>query len=191
MKIKIGFFTILLALSLLLDHSTLALASLLAAATHELGHIAMAALCGIHLRECRVGLYGAGLIPDGHLYSYGQEILLCLSGPLVNLLLGSLGLNFLSLFSSQFFAHFVFSSFVLGLLNLLPIRDFDGGRILSALLCRRLSERSAYRILSLLSFLCVFILWSFSVYLLLRAAASLSLFVFSLSLFFRIFIRED
>jgi membrane-associated protease RseP (regulator of RpoE activity) len=78
----------------------------------------------------------------------------------------------------------------LGILNLLPIREFDGGRILGALLCRVGSQRAAQKTVNALSFFCVFTLWSFSVYLLLRFAASLSLFVFSISLFFKLFIRE-
>lgn len=191
MKIKIGFFTVLLALTLLLDRSLLSLSAFAAAATHELGHIAMASLCGIRLQECRIGLYGAGIVPDGHLYSYGQEILLCLAGPLVNLFLGSIGLNLIGKYPSKWLTDFVFASLTLGLLNLLPIKDFDGGRILNALLCRLLSPRFAHRVLSLLSFFCIFCLWSLSVYLLLRSAASLSLFVFSISLFFRIFLSED
>ena len=191
MKIKIGFFTVMLALSLLLDHSLLSLASFFAALTHEIGHILMASLCGIRLRECRIGLYGAGLVPDGTLYSYTQEILLCLAGPLTNLLLGSLGLFFCHGEGLAAIRYFVFASFVLGLLNLLPIKDFDGGRILSALLSLHVSPQSARKVIEILSFLCVFFLWSLSVYLLLRAASSLSLFVFSISLFLRIFLSEE
>lgn len=190
MKIKIGFFAVMLCLSLLLDHSAFSLASLLAALTHEAGHICMARLCRIRLRECEVGIFGAGLTPDDGIYSYGQELLLCLAGPLTNLFLGSLGLWLMDGRWGEWVRGFVFSSFSLGILNLLPIRGFDGGRILTSLLCLRLSPLTARRILGALSFFCVFLLWTLSVYLLLRAASSLSLFVFSLSLFCRIFLSE-
>jgi len=191
MKLKIGFFAIMLALSFLLDPSPLSLCSLLAALLHELGHIAMARICHIRLRECKVGIYGAGLIPDGSLYSYGQEILLCLAGPLTNLLTACLLLPIKINDTNEFLQGFFFASLVLGLLNLLPIKGFDGGRVLHALLSLRLQPHTVSLITSACSFLCIFSLWSASVYLLLRAAASLSLFIFSLSLFSRIFLNEE
>ncbi len=190
MKIRIGFLALMLALSLLISRSLFSLGLFLAALTHELGHILMAKACGIRLRECTIGLYGAGLTPEESLYSYGQEILLCLAGPLVNLFLGSSGLVLGRTYPSELLSAFVLSSFLLGGLNLLPIRDFDGGRILSAVCHLFLSPALATRILSALSFLFVFLLWSLSLYLLLRHAASLSMFIFSLSLFARIFIPE-
>ncbi len=189
MKIKIGFFTILLGLALALSHSLFALASLLAALTHELGHLLMARAFGISMRECRIGLYGAGLEPSASLYSYKREILLCLAGPLTNFLF-AITLWILPLPSSEFLTFFIFSSFSLGTLNSLPIRGFDGGRILGALLSHILSPRTVRQIVDVLSFLFIFLLWSLSVYLLMRTASSLSLFVFSLSLFGRLFIAE-
>ena len=189
MKLKIGFFAILLGLSLLLSHSLFSLAALLAALTHELGHIITARILNIHLHECKVGLFGVGLFPEESFFSYRQEILLCISGPFVNLLFGAIVLSATE--SSLFWQYFAFSSLSLGILNLLPIRDFDGGRILSAVLSQRVSPHVTHRCLTLLSFLCVLFLWTLSVYLLLRAASSLSLFIFSLSLFCRIFIPSS
>ena len=188
MKLKIGFFAILLALALLLNPTLLSLSVFLAALLHELGHIGMAACCGIRLEECKIGIYGAGLMPDSGLYSYKKECLLCLAGPLTNLLCVGIGMLLSALSDSAFLQSFLFASGSLGILNLLPIWEFDGGRILHALLCCRLSPVTALRILRILSFGCVLLLWMLSVYLLLRFSSSLSLFVFSLSLFFRIFI---
>jgi Zn-dependent protease len=189
MKLKIGFFAIMLILSFLFSPSLLSLCTILAAFLHELGHIGAASLCGIHLRECQIGIYGAGLVPDGNVYSYGQEIFLCLCGPLVNFICASVGIWFLQ-GESAFWEGFVFSSLALGVLNLLPIQGFDGARILNALLSKICLPRVTERITSVLSFLFVFLLWCCSIYLLLRFAASLSLFIFSLSLFCRIFLSE-
>lgn len=191
MKIRIGFLAVMLALSLLISRSLFALGLLVAALTHELGHILMAHALGIRLRECTVGIYGAGLRPVDGMYSYSQEILLCIAGPLANLFLGSVGLLLGLRISSEFLSHFTLSSFVLAGMNLLPIRDFDGGRILLSLLSLLFGPTVSLRILSILSFLFVFALWTLSLYLLIRHAASLSLFIFSLSLFFRIFMSES
>lgn len=190
MKIRIGFLAIMLALSLFITRSLFSLGLLLAVLSHELGHIIMAYACGIRLKECTVGIYGAGLMPEYGLYSYGKEILLCLAGPLFNFFLGSLGLVIGLAHPSELLEYFSLSSFILGGMNLLPIRDFDGGRILLSLFTVFFDPGLADRILTVLSFLFVFLLWSLSLYLLLCHAASLSLFIFSLSLFIRIFIPE-
>ena len=88
MKIRIGFLALLLALSLFLTQSLFSLGLLLAVLMHEMGHILMAFACKIRLKECTVGIYGAGLTPEHGLYSYGKEILLCLAGPLSNFFFG-------------------------------------------------------------------------------------------------------
>ncbi|MBR2353062.1 MAG: M50 family metallopeptidase [Clostridia bacterium] len=190
MKIRIGFLAVMLALSLLLTRSLFSLGLLLAALSHELGHIMMAKACKIRLKECTVGIYGAGLMPEYSLYSYSKEIFLCLAGPLCNFLFGSAGLVIGLRYPSEFLEYFSISSLILGCMNLLPIRDFDGGRILLAVFSVFFSPEAAQKIQSILSFLFVFLLWSLSIYLLLCHAASLSLFIFSLSLFVRIFIPE-
>ena len=188
MKIKVGFFAILLFFSLFITHPSFSFASLLAVFLHELGHLLAARICHIGMKEFSLGLFGAGLTPDDRLYSYFDEIILCLGGPLTNLFFASLAL-FSS--SSPFLESFIFASFAYGILNLLPIRTFDGGRIFRSLLLFFLPLTLTEKILSALSFFCIFCLWSISVYLLLRTTSSLSLFVFSLSLFCRLFLPEE
>ena len=190
MKIKIGFFAILLFCSLLLSHTLFSLASLLAVLLHELGHLLAARACHIRMKEFSVGLFGAGLTPTDALYSYSDEIILCLGGPLSNFFFGSLSLHLLP-HAPSFLLSFAFASFAYGTLNLLPIKSFDGGRIFRSLLLFFLPLSVTEKLLSFLSFGCIFFLWSISVYLLFRAASSLSLFIFSLSLFFRIFLSEE
>ncbi|MBE6545986.1 MAG: hypothetical protein E7668_00920 [Ruminococcaceae bacterium] len=128
-------------------------------------------------------------MPENGLFSYKKEITLCFFGPLFNLCTVALCLLTAPI-RTAFSQYLTVTSLSMGLLNLLPICDFDGGRILYALLCLRLPQLYADRILRFLSFGCIFFLWSFSVYLLLRASSSLSLFIFSLSLFCKIFISE-
>lgn len=189
MKIKISFFCIIMTASLFLTHSYISLASLLAAALHELGHIICAKLCSIPLQELKLGIFGASLTPKGIICSYKKEILLAASGPAFNIFSAiALFLFFNTL--GNFGEFFMLSSLFLGFLNLLPIRDFDGGRILHCLICQTLSPRVADAICSRLSFLLIITLWMISVYLLLRLTASLSLFVFSSALFCKIFIPQ-
>jgi len=185
MKVKIGFLWILMLLCLLSNNFSIALPALLAATLHELGHIGMAKLCRISLGELKLGIFGAGLSPSQSI-SYPQEILLCVAGPAINFLtvffLRAIGYS-----NTAFGGTLVLSSLALGSLNLLPIRGFDGGRIFGAFLCLIRSPTFSERVISILSYGLVFLLWSFSLYLLLRTSNSLSLFIFSLALFCKLF----
>ena len=189
LKIKLSISGIFMIIALFLTHSYISIAALIAAALHELGHITAAKLCKIPLGELKLGIFGAALTPQSSCFSYKKEILLCIAGPAVNLSSAILiypfihnGNGFISLFFS--------ASLFLGSLNLLPIKDFDGGRVLSCTLSYIYSPEIAWRTLNILSFILIFSLWSLSVYLLLRLSSSLSLFIFSLSLFSKIFMSN-
>lgn len=192
MKLGVSFFSLLMLLSLILTRSRLSLAALAAAALHECGHILAARLCKIRLCEMRLGIFGATLTTDGTLCSYGKEILLAAAGPATNLLCFFVCASVAQ--GSPLLESFRLSSLFLALLNLLPIRELDGGRITSCALSLLFSPRVAEATVKVLSLCIIFSLWTLSVYLLLRLGASLSLFIFSCFLFCRIFIkntRED
>ena len=104
---------------LLTDTPALLAALLLAALLHELAHYAVLRLFGIRAACFTLTGLGASLyVPELHRLSYGAELLSAAAGPLMNLLLWVL----LSLFAG--------AQMVLGVLNLLPVRPMDGGRIL-------------------------------------------------------------
>ena len=186
-KLKISILALALATLALFGDPKNFFSVFVAVAIHELGHIFLAKLCKINMREMRLGIFGASLQPREGLMSYKEEIFICLGGPL---------LNFLSviptviLFDSYITKTFIMTSIALGVINLLPISGFDGGRIFSALAHTLFRCRTAERISSVLSFIIIFTLWCFSVYLMFKISASISLFVFSLSLFAKIFIPD-
>ena len=189
-RIGISFFGLLMLASLAISSSRLSLAALLAAALHELGHILMARLSGQPISELKIGIFGAAASIKTPISSYGAEIAVALAGPLVNLLCALLTLPFIFQ-SGEIIKMFFASSLFLGVLNLLPISDFDGGRIFFCLLALCIPVYAAKRMLDASSFVFVFSLWTLSVYLLLRLGASLSLFVFSAAVFCKIFIKEN
>lgn len=190
MKIKIGFFSVMLFLSLLISHSYFALASLLAVIVHELGHIIASKLCGIQMRECNIGIYGAGLTPYSTSYSYKEEIILCICGPLINIISAVALIPVYGVIQYPIVLYFILSSFILAALNLLPIKDFDGGRILYSILCLIKEPVFAEKAILFVSFVLIILLWLISVYLLLISGANLSLFIFSISLFTKIFVKS-
>ena len=189
MKIRIGFFAIALTFALIITHSLESLACFLAAFIHELGHIAAARISNVKFREMRLSPFGASLIPSSSMGSFSSEIFICAAGPAVNLLCVFFAL--LIPMSCDFLDLFVLSSLFLGILNLLPISSFDGGRILFAIIESCVSFVCARKILCISSFILIFSLWTLSLYLLIKTASSLSLFVFSCSLFGKLFVSSE
>jgi Zn-dependent protease len=166
--------------------------SLAGAVLHESGHMLAAMLLGIPLRSLDIGIFGASLKVRGSLISYPKEFLLCAAGPAMNFLSALAVIIFSEHrgYYSECGEWFISVSVMLGLLNLIPAEGFDGGRMLSVVLTSMLGPRISARMLSVTTFLSIVILWMFSVYLLLRYGTSLSLFVFTLSLFYRLFIEK-
>lgn len=116
------------ALFLLLTDTPILLTALLPAALlHELAHYAVLRLCGVRAARFTLTGLGASLyVPELHRLSYGAELLSAAAGPLMNLLLWVL----LSLTGREALTLFAGAQMVLGVLNLLPVRPMDGGRIL-------------------------------------------------------------
>ena len=174
---------------ILSDHTHAVVGILLAAAVHEAGHLLAARLLNIPLGELRLDLLGAQLTVDGRLLSYGEEWALCAAGPVFSLLLAAMLSPLWHL--AAFWQEISCASLLLGLLNLLPIRNFDGGRMLSATLSLFFGEKLADRVLWGCSVVAVLFLWSLAVYFLLRAGNGISLLFFSMSLFLRFFSFSD
>ena len=158
-----------------------------AAFLHEMGHILAARVVGVRVRGLGLALFGARLRLEGIL-SYGQEWLVAAGGPLVGFLTGGAALlawqrwggdpyGGLSLFGA--------ASIVLGVVNLLPVRTLDGGRMLACGLALVGGERCASAVLAVTTGLCLGGMWLVAVYALLRMESLLSLFVFSLCLLLR------
>ena len=160
--------------------------TLAAITIHEAGHLLAACLLRLKPSGITADNIGIRLWFRDTSISYGKEIALCAAGPAANLL--SL-LLFLPLRGGE--ASFFFSiSIALALLNLLPIEGFDGGRILHSTLSLFVAPMHADRVSDLFSFFFLFVLWCISIYLMMRTGNELSLFFFSASLFFRIFLQK-
>jgi Zn-dependent protease len=146
------------------------------------------------------------LCEDGDFPSYDAELWVALGGPLGNLI-GNALLVAVFLLTRQHAAHQAIRalcravlplSLFLGIWNLMPIRGFDGGRILCCLLLRgRQGERLSFalrgveRLLSVTSATCFLLLWLLSVYLLLRTGRAFSLFWFCVQLFWSCMRQEE
>ena len=187
LKISISPATFILLLCMIATTPVRQLSAYLCAATlHELGHVIAAKMLRIDLAQIKLDVIGARLTTTGRLCSYHSLILLCFAGPLVNFLCFAPAL--LEISTNAWLAEFCLSNLSLGVLNLIPIEGFDGGRILHAVLCKIFPLQTAERICGALSFCALLSLWMLSVWLLLRTGSSLTLFVFSCCLFGMLFL---
>ncbi len=152
---------------------------------HEGGHLLAARLCRIKTDGFSVDTLGARLSLTGTALSYQKELAICISGPLANLF--SIAPVY-RLRTNTDIGFFISVSLALALLNLLPIKGFDGGRIFHCLTSLAFPPTVSERLYSLSSFFCLFILWCGSVYMMIRTGADVSLFIFSASIFTRVFL---
>ena len=152
---------------------------------HETGHFIAARFLKIRIKRIKIDIFGAAIGIDPLSCSYKKEAVLCLAGPLANILSALLASALHPSFDLDLFA---VSSIFFATINLLPARHFDGGRILLCLMLRKLPVQTASLIIEVSSFVCVFLLWTVSVYFIMRTGAYLSLFVFSGALFSKLFL---
>lgn len=136
---------ILLAVWILLLPLDWLIAALLAAAFHEMGHLAAIYAFGAHPESISVGGTGAR-IHTGPLEGRA-EFFCAAAGPAASLLLLSL---------CRLFPKLAFCGLTQGMFNLIPVHPMDGGRMLYCVL-RRLCPRRAEGILHIVQclILCV------------------------------------
>ncbi len=186
--LTIGFFPLaILTIMLVFQPPVVFFASLTAALVHETGHLIAAKAMKIPVIALEIGKTGASIKICSSLISFGKEFCLCAAGPATNLVTGWASRR---IFSYPFFEWFFAVSVMLAAINLLPIDGFDGGRMLACLASWLFGVRAAHIATSFCSLCSLILLWIVSVYLLLRYGTSLSLFVFTLSVFYRVFIDE-
>ncbi len=167
----------------------------LSALLHELGHIFAARILKIKISKMRLDLMGALLMTSG-IHSYRSERLLCAAGPFMNLLCFLMGSSFYLYFRlppvvSEEILFFCRVNASLMVINALPVRNLDGGRILHSILCERAGVRTADTVVDIFSFSSVCFLWMISVYLLIKYESSLSMFTFSVMLFIKLFVMGE
>lgn len=119
---EFGFFAVA-ALFCLLDAPELALSALCACVIHECGHIFASVLCNVKIEKITLWAGGVKIQTESKIISAVYDVFILLSGPVFN-------------FISAFFyfisgRYSVFSvNLVLGLFNLLPFSNLDGGAVI-------------------------------------------------------------
>lgn len=173
---------------LLLSHNEKSILFLVSVAIHEIGHLIMSVILGNKFNRIRIRVGGIVLLGNKGYSSYGEEAAIALGGPLFNAFSATLALF---IFDSQTAEYFALLSLALAVLNLLPIKGFDGGHIAECLIYSVFPRKLSSVIFETTSFLVLFSLWSISVYLLLKTGKNLTFFVFSFSVFTRLLVENS
>ncbi len=128
-------FTVILAFLLINDQTGLMSASLFAVLFHELGHLF--AMLFYRLQPQSIKLSSAGILICGSAFCTAKEnIIISLFGPFVNLLLTFVFWVLANVLGSTLFLYFAAVQFLVGFINILPIKGLDGGSVLYCILSR-------------------------------------------------------
>ncbi len=129
-----GGFLLLTATLYYLDGDGVVAWALLACALHELGHYAAVRLLGGRVEFLRLTCVGAEMrLSARRMLTPGRQLLAVLAGPAVNLLLALLGARAAEWAGERAYL-FAGLNLALGVFNLLPVEQLDGGRALKSLL---------------------------------------------------------
>lgn len=156
--VHIGFmFSAVIVLLLIFDKSYTAVFALLAAILHELAHLC----CFIYFGQIpkKVELNALGMrIPreEGTKLSLKQEGIVALAGPVTNVILALITVTFTNV---EWASRATAVNLSLAVFNLLPIFELDGGRAIYYLLCNRVEEKTASRVVTILSTISLFLLY--------------------------------
>ena len=130
----------LLFLMLAFDTAWVTVLTLMVAAIHELGHIGAALLLGVGDISMPTAVLTGLRIRPSRLLSYREEVIIALGGPLANILTFLLLLPRLE--SNEYIFTLALISLFTAVSNLIPIRGWDGHRVLIGLLATRLSPEA-------------------------------------------------
>jgi len=114
---------------------SLAFASVL---LHELGHALVARRLGVSVSGIELSFFGGAAKMVNLPNTANHEVAIAAAGPAVSLALAGLGLGLGALTGLSIFAWIGWTNLILAAFNLIPALPMDGGRILRALLTRKL-----------------------------------------------------
>src|SRR5689334_19917666 len=105
---------------------------------HELGHALVARRLGVHVSGIELSFFGGASKMVEMPRSADHEIAIAAAGPAVSLMLAGAGLGLGLALHVDLFAEIGVINLMLAAFNLIPALPMDGGRILRALLTRKM-----------------------------------------------------
>ncbi len=180
-KVKIPIITVICFLGLIFIEPSVYLGLIfLSVLLHEAGHLLIMAVYGIGIESVTILPIGIDIKRQRKYISYQREIILALAGIAVNLLI---------FFIFRKYEFFAYTNLLYALVNLIPVKGLDGGNALEAFLLSVCDCRRAERILRIVSFIFLVILWMLGVYILFVLNGNISIFALSVFLFVSVIMK--
>lgn len=157
-----------------------------AAFIHEVAHVIFIRLCGNTIDTIEVHAFGLNIIKKGFL-NYKQDIIIALSGPLINLILFFISYYiWLNFFPLEMLSIFCGVNFLIFLINILPVLPLDGGRALYSFLLLKYDILYAQNLFFWLSLFVSIALFIIGCIVFIHTRYNLSLMIISLFLVFNV-----
>ena len=178
-------FLIVLLLIFVMNSVEYSLIFLGAAAVHELGHLFAMKLLKIKEPLLSLGITGAQIFADMRFINYRAEILIFAAGIVSNIIFCGVSLALLQLVFDMRIIFFFFANVFYALINSLPIRGLDGGRILECVLLSFFGPWTAYKAGRVISFVFCMTAVAAAVFLFLRGKGNITLAIIGAAFFFQ------
>ena len=132
-------FIIFVCIFIYLNYFFMLISYLVTIILHEMAHSVAAGKLGYKLNKIMLMPYGASISGENNFFSFKDEILVAIAGPVFNFILAILGCAIWWIFPTSYFytQQFVYANLCVALVNCLPIFPLDGGRVLFALLAKK------------------------------------------------------
>lgn len=156
---------------------------------HELAHL-LAAIC-IGLKPSRIIFFPFGVnlkLKNSIIGALSDEIILYLSGPLLNAVLAILSVFFTK---NEYFNLFYYNNLGLFLFNILPILPMDGGILAKKILTARVGYRRSETLLKCISLVLILFLIFIQMYLLIKNKFNFSILLAVIFLTGNIFTNQE
>lgn len=188
-EIYISFlFVALMAVLIATDRTGLIYPMLFAVTIHETAHLFM--MWALSCTPKQVCLFPAGVrIVRGITEKVQDEIIIAAAGPLINLFCtGIFVINYLT-YGKETTLIYGLTNLAVGLFNLLPVKQLDGGVIIKSILIKKTTEQKADKILTAITIILAVSVFSAGVYLIKTDRCNLSLIIMSIYLFLSAIIK--
>lgn len=190
-KIYIHYLTVLLfVICWITRRLELIFLSYFAVFLHEMAHTLAALLIGIEPSYIAFFPFGVNLrVKSRIIYSISDEILLYMSGPLLNAVLAL----FIQIFFQKtlYINYFYWNNIGLFIFNLLPILPMDGGMVVKRILSDKIGSSNAEKILRYISAILIFLLLVFEIWLAVNNKLNFTLFFIIVFLTANIFTNNE
>lgn len=156
---------------------------------HEMAHFCAAMFIGLTPHYIAFFPFGVNLkLKNSIVSSLSDEVILYLSGPLLNAILAFASLFFAE---NKYFLQFYYQNLGLFLFNILPITPMDGGILTKKILASRVGYNNSERILKFTSFVLILFLLTIQLYLLCQNKFNFSILMASVFLAGNIFTTKE